>query len=59
MQPEHGNTKRLGSPINSARNLQRKLNRQERARRQAAAVELAESFARGLMGWFFRKAVQP
>jgi hypothetical protein len=30
--PSDGNTKRPGSPVNSAKNLQRKLNRQVRAK---------------------------
>lgn len=30
VQPDYGNAKRVGSPVNSARNLQRKLNRQAR-----------------------------
>lgn len=35
MQPTHGNTQRLGCPVNSVKNLQRKLNRQARARKDA------------------------
>lgn len=31
--PDHGNTKRPGSPVNSVKNLQRKLNRQARDRK--------------------------
>lgn len=36
VQPEHGNTKRTGSPVNSVTNLQRKLNRQARTKQEAA-----------------------
>jgi hypothetical protein len=34
MQPDHGNTKRLGSPVNAIKNLKTKLNRQAKAREE-------------------------
>lgn len=40
-QPDVGNTKRIGSPVNSIKNLIRKFNRQRRARLLAAALEAA------------------